>query len=75
MSTPREQVQAALAVINVVRDAIREAGPEGIASGPLYAMLMEFGCSLKTYEAIIGILIEAGVITRSNNLLTWKGGN
>lgn len=62
--------QAALQIVKAVADAIRELGQ--VPSGELYARLMD-KISLADYEFIISTLKSAGVVSESNNLLTWKG--
>ncbi len=70
MSTvTKTQVVAALQTLAAVAEAIRELG--SVPSGHLYAQLMPSGMTLSTYQAIIGKLRRAGLITESNNLLTW----
>ena len=44
----------ALAAIIVVADCIQEAGE--IPAGHLYALLMGHGCTLATFESIVGLL-------------------
>lgn len=66
------QVAAMLGLIQIVADAIQEAGPHGIPSGHLYAMMMH-KLSLQTYEYAIGILKDAGAVTEQFHLLRWTG--
>lgn len=54
-----------------IADCIRRLG--SVPSGHLYARLMGH-MSLETYEALIGILIEAGKVKRHpSHLLVWIG--
>ncbi len=65
------RAQAAVGAALAIAECIRTLGP--IPSGHLYARLMGY-MSLETYEALIGILIEAGKIRRHrNHLLEWVG--
>jgi len=65
------QRAAALMAVSAVRDAIYEAGGEGIPSGHLYTALMGI-MSLETYEGILRILKHAGTITDVGFLLKRK---
>ena len=62
---------AALMAVDMVKEAIYEAGDEGIPSGHLYAALMGI-MSLETYEGIIVILKKAEMITDVDFLLKKK---
>lgn len=61
--------EAALKVVTIIADAIREAGE--IPSGHLYAMLMPFGINLHLYQQIIDGLQKAGRVKKTGDLLTW----
>lgn len=65
-----EQEKAALQVIAAVADAIREL--KEVPSGHLYAHLMG-RMSLESYNKIISILKDAGMITERNHVLRWIG--
>ena len=54
--------------LKVIFEAIEEAGENGIPSGHLYAILMEF-MSLQTYQAIIDGLTKMGLITHKGYLI------
>lgn len=63
-----------ITLIQTIDEAVRLAGPDGIPSGHLYAMLISAGIDLATYERLLGILIEAGQIRREDShLLVWIG--
>ena len=51
-------------VAQAVLGTIEEAGPAGAPEGPLYMALMGRGCSLETFQAIMGGLEDAGKIKR-----------
>lgn len=71
--TSKEQVVAVVELITAVGDIIREAGPAGLPSGHLYAMLMAKGISYNGYQQMIGAMQSAGVVKQSNNVLYWTG--
>lgn len=58
-------------VLDAVDEAIAAAGPAGISSGHLYAMLMGY-MPLGTYNAMIHILLQAGHITQVGHVLRVK---
>jgi len=65
------QVQAQVAVIKAVAEAIQSLGE--VPAGHLYANLMGH-LSLDAFESIIGILVAAEVVKRDgSHLLTWIG--
>lgn len=64
----RAQVKALKALSDIILEAIKEAGPVGIPSGHLYAMLID-KISLDVYTMIISILKQGGRITESGYVL------
>ena len=60
---------AAIKIVDIIFDTIKETGDQGIPSGHLYAMLMEY-MSLETYNTIINTLKLAGRVKETNYLLT-----
>ena len=60
-------------VTDMLLETIREAGPNGIPSGHLYAALMGH-LSLDSYNAIIGLLKKAGKVKESYYVLTCTEG-
>lgn len=62
------QEAAAWVLVGAIRDAIREAGEEGIPSGHLYAMIMD-KVSLESYNSVIDLLKRTGMISECNHLL------
>lgn len=70
MSATARQVETALQVTAIVGDCIRDLG--SVPSGHLYARLMDH-MDLRTYEAIVAALKQAGLVSESANLLTWTG--
>ena len=61
-------------MLRTIAEAIKEAGPEGIPSGHLYAALMGKFSSVQAYESFIGILIRSGIVRQSGHVLTFIGG-
>lgn len=74
MSRPsdlRDQAQAAAGALLALAECIRDLG--SVPSGNLYARVMGY-MSLETYEALIGILVDAGKVRRHpSHLLEWTG--
>lgn len=66
----KEQVTAAVQKMVMVGMAVKEAGPEGIPSGHLYATLMG-SMTLETYNRIIAELKRQRIINEKNNVLTF----
>lgn len=68
--TEKEQasLKAILAKAKAIREAIKELG--SIPEGHLYAILMGH-MNLMEFDFLIGLLVKAGEITRSNHLLTY----
>jgi len=62
------KTQKAIQITEAIREAIKDAGQDGIPSGHLYAMLMGF-MSLHTYQAVIDILVKTKQITNNSHLL------
>jgi hypothetical protein len=66
-----EQAQAAAGALSSLADCIRNLG--SIPSGHLYARLEDY-MSLETYQKLIGLLVEAGMVRQhSSHLLEWIG--
>lgn len=71
-TTMTQQQAAAWLVIAAIRDAIREAGPNGVPSGHLYAALSG-RLSLDVYTEIIHVLKSTRVVTESGHVLRYVG--
>jgi hypothetical protein len=71
-ATEQKQCTAMLTLIQLIADSIQEAGPSGIPSGHLYAMMMH-KVTLETYNYAIGILKESGAVTEQFHQLRWTG--
>ncbi|HPC65305.1 MAG TPA: hypothetical protein P5175_06330 [Anaerohalosphaeraceae bacterium] len=68
----KNQAAAMLRFIQIVADAIQEAGSHGIPSGHLYAVMMH-KIDLRTYTYAIDILKESGAVTEQFHRLFWSG--
>ena len=60
----------AVEMVIVVYKMIEASGWKGIPAGTLYVRLMEHGCTADTYQRIEDILINAGMVKKSNYVLT-----
>lgn len=69
-ATPAQAKEAVLKTVFAVSDAIRDLGE--VPSGQLYAQVMGH-MSLASYQSVIGILKQAGVVEEKNHLLRWIG--
>lgn len=67
----KTQLTAALEILRVVADLIREAGE--IPSGEIYAAVMSTGMSLDGYTAMIDRLKGTGLIEEKAHVLRWVG--
>lgn len=71
MNATKEQIKAALEVVFMIGEAIREA--KEVPSGKLYAVLMS-ATDLAGFNKAVDMLVGAGVVERApNNLLRWVG--
>ena len=64
------KVKSGIEIIKAIAEAIREA--KSIPSGTLYVGLMGI-VTLESYNKILEILKNAGLIKVSNFLITWEG--
>lgn len=60
--------EATLSVITAVLETI-EAHPQGMPSGALYALLMEFGCTSTQFSSLISLLTSTGAVREEGHLL------
>lgn len=68
MTTTQKAVNAYIAIAGLMLEAIQEAGVDGIPSGHLYAIVMQY-MNLDQYNMIINSLVKAGKITNKGHLL------
>ncbi len=67
----KEVASAAMRLALAVAEAIKAVGR--IPSGHLYALFMEKGMTIETYEAIVGCLKRSRVVREVANELIWNG--
>ena len=67
----KNDIAESLKAVMAIADCIKEA--KRIPSGHLYAQVMAFGCTLETYESIIGLLTSGDkpLVKKENNELIW----
>lgn len=58
-----EQIRAAQTVGKALLDTIAETAPLGAPSGPMYAALMEHGCTLNQYQSMTQSMLRNGLVT------------
>lgn len=68
MTTRAQAASAALAVMVILAECIRELGE--VPSGHLYANTMAY-FTLDQYETVLAVLFRARLIARSGHVLTW----
>ena len=68
MAVTQRQMEAGLAIVRAVADAVKALGTE--PSGHLYARVMG-RLSLSEYQQIIGMLVRARVIEQRGDVLHW----
>lgn len=61
-------------VVNAILDTVKETGPKGTPSGPMFAALLAHGGSLKQYEDIMGALVRKGKLRQDGDLYFIVGG-
>ena len=64
------KVAAVIGVLEALASAIRDLGR--VPSGHLYAQVLGH-MSLQTYESMVQLLVESGVVGRDGDVLVWKG--
>lgn len=58
-------------MLNIIAEAIKEAGPKGIPGGYLYAAICD-KVDAMAFAKAIHILENNGIIEQRMNLLIWK---
>jgi hypothetical protein len=59
-----QQRRALTLVFEAIREAVEEGGPTGTPGGVIYAALSQAGCSLQTFEQMMGSLVAVGALRR-----------
>jgi hypothetical protein len=70
MAVTNEDVKRAIALLQIVAEAIMDAGE--IPSGHLYAAVMSH-MTIEGYERCIGMLVAGKVVVKRGDLLVWVG--
>ena len=65
--TKHPQTQAMLQVLMAVIETVKEAGPLGAPSGPMFAAFQARGCTLSQYQQIMGALVKTGKVVLRND--------
>lgn len=68
MTLNAEHIFKLKAVMDAVVETVAESGPHGAPGGVLYAALMQYGCTLDTFEKIMEALVQAGRLERHGHL-------
>jgi hypothetical protein len=63
----RKKMLAMIKIADAFLQTIKEAGPEGAPSGPMYMAAQTYGMSLEQYLQIMSLLVDAGRIRLSNH--------
>jgi len=59
-----DQVEKMAALCTIIVEAVKDMGPMGAPSGPMYAALMSTGITLDQYQTIMDGLVAAGKLKR-----------
>jgi len=70
--TTTTQLKAGFQILVAVSETIREAGPAGCPSGPLYARLMG-QMDLAAYQRMVAVLVGSGLVVERGHVLHWVG--
>lgn len=62
-------VSKAVSILKIVADTIREV--KEVPEGHLYAMLMQYSCTLQNFESIVTTLVNAKLVRRQHHCLYW----
>lgn len=60
-------------MMSAIINTVREAGPGGAPSGPIYAALMGHGCSLELYQRIMATLVEKRILRQRGHVYYFIG--
>lgn len=65
--TTLQDVYRVIAICNAFLDTVQAAGPDGAPAGVMYAAVMD-KMSLEQFECVMGLLVEAGRLRKSNHV-------
>lgn len=60
-----------LALVQAIGETLAEVGGQ-VPSGTVYAAVMAAGYSLGEYDAAVALMVRAGGIERTGDLLWWR---
>ena len=63
-----DAVRLLCAIADALEQTVKEAGPDGAPTGPLYLACMEHGCTLGQFEAIMASLVDVGRVKKRGHL-------
>jgi hypothetical protein len=63
-----QQVDLLRQLLDALLEAVALGGTEGVPGGTLYATLMGMGVDLRTFEKLMGILVESGRVRKVGHL-------
>jgi len=69
----KTQMEALAQIGRAIVDTVRASGAKGAPGGHLYAALMASGCSLATFEQIMGALVDAGLLAKRGQCYFAQG--
>jgi hypothetical protein len=65
-------MDAQMAVAIALLETIKEAGPLGAPSGPMYLACNQSGIDLDSYEAMMRALVKTGLVRHENHVYYWQ---
>lgn len=68
MTLRREQVAAMAMMVDAIKEVVEEI-PDGAPLGAMYLACTKAGIPLPLFTQIIDLMVEAGLVVRSGNLL------
>lgn len=71
MANTKAQLNAILAVVDIIIEAVQVAGTRGLPEGHLYAHMMVMpGMTLDNFQKLVRLAVSSGKIKSENHLLT-----
>ncbi len=62
MITDTKKAGVMFDILQAILSTVRESGPAGAPASMLFLALSAHGCTLPTFQALMGILIESGKV-------------